>query len=90
VDFLTMDCGLVKYRIDGNTNAREHLPELGAPEPRLPPFDESKFEPLPDVELNPRMSFGWRRIALLERIQGISSFTTFAAAIRLRQGFRRR
>jgi len=41
----------------GLTNARKHLQELGAPEPPLPPFDESKFEPLPDVELNPKDEF---------------------------------
>ena len=41
----------------GLTNARKHLEELGAPEPQLPPFDGSKFEPMPDVELNPRDEF---------------------------------
>jgi len=41
----------------GLTNARKHLEELGAPEPQLPPFDESKFEPMPDVELNPKDEF---------------------------------
>jgi len=41
----------------GLTNARKHLQELGAPEPQLPPFDESKFEPMPDVELNPKDEF---------------------------------
>ena len=41
----------------GPTNARKHLQELGAPEPQLPPFDESKFEPMPDVELNPKDKF---------------------------------
>jgi tetratricopeptide (TPR) repeat protein len=41
----------------GLTNARKHLQELGAPEPELPPFDESKFEPMPDVELNPKDEF---------------------------------
>jgi tetratricopeptide (TPR) repeat protein len=41
----------------GLTNARKHLKELGAPEPELPPFDESKFEPMPDVELNPKDDF---------------------------------
>ncbi|MEM1151576.1 MAG: hypothetical protein AAGI03_13625, partial [Pseudomonadota bacterium] len=34
--------------------ARAHLAALGAPEPELPPFDESRFEPLPEVEINPR------------------------------------
>ncbi len=41
----------------GLTNARKHLQELGAPEPQLAPFDESKFEPLPNVELNPKDEF---------------------------------
>jgi hypothetical protein len=41
----------------GLTNARKHLQELGAPEPRLPPFDESKFDLMPDVELNPEDEF---------------------------------
>jgi tetratricopeptide (TPR) repeat protein len=41
----------------GLTNARKLLEELGAPEPQLPPFDESKFEPMPDVELNPKDEF---------------------------------
>ncbi|HXD34223.1 MAG TPA: DUF4062 domain-containing protein [Pyrinomonadaceae bacterium] len=41
----------------GLTNAHKHLQELGAPEPQLPPFDESKFEPMPDVELNPKDEF---------------------------------
>ncbi|MEM9431566.1 MAG: hypothetical protein AAGA32_19015 [Pseudomonadota bacterium] len=34
--------------------AGAHLTALGAPEPALPPFDESRFEPLPEVEINPR------------------------------------
>ena len=34
--------------------AKAHLKALGAPEPDLPPFDESKFEPLPEVEINPK------------------------------------
>jgi tetratricopeptide (TPR) repeat protein len=37
----------------GLTNARRHLQELGAPEPTLPPFDASKCEPMPEVELDP-------------------------------------
>jgi hypothetical protein len=41
----------------GLTNAKKLLAELGAPEPQLPPFDESKFEPLPDVDLNPKDEF---------------------------------
>ena len=41
----------------GLTNARQHLHELGAPAPQLPPFDESKFPPLPNVELNPKDEF---------------------------------
>jgi tetratricopeptide (TPR) repeat protein len=38
----------------GLQKAKAHLAALGAPEPDLPPFDESKFEPLPDVEINPK------------------------------------
>jgi tetratricopeptide (TPR) repeat protein len=41
----------------GLTNARRHLHELGAPEPQLPPFDETQFPPMPYVELNPRDEF---------------------------------
>jgi hypothetical protein len=34
--------------------ARKHLNELGAPEPNdLPPYDESKYEPMPKVEIDP-------------------------------------
>jgi tetratricopeptide (TPR) repeat protein len=38
----------------GLEKAKAHLAALGAPEPDLPPFDESKFEPLPEVEINPK------------------------------------
>jgi tetratricopeptide (TPR) repeat protein len=41
----------------GLEKAKQHLKELGAPEPLMPPFDESKFEPMPDVEINPRDEF---------------------------------
>jgi tetratricopeptide (TPR) repeat protein len=41
----------------GLEKAKQHLKELGAPEPEMPPFDESKFEPMPDVEINPRDEF---------------------------------
>lgn len=34
--------------------AREHLRELGAPEPAMPPFDPSKHEPMPEVEIEPK------------------------------------
>jgi tetratricopeptide (TPR) repeat protein len=34
--------------------AKAHLAALGAPEPDMPPFDESKFEPMPEVEINPK------------------------------------
>ncbi len=36
----------------GLVAAQKHLQELGAPEPEMPPFDESKFEPMPDVEID--------------------------------------
>jgi tetratricopeptide (TPR) repeat protein len=38
----------------GLTKAKAHLAALGAPEPDMPPFDESKFEPMPEVEINPK------------------------------------
>jgi tetratricopeptide (TPR) repeat protein len=41
----------------GLVAARKHLRELGAPEPSMPPFDESKFEPMPEVEINPDDEF---------------------------------
>jgi ATP/maltotriose-dependent transcriptional regulator MalT len=37
----------------GLEEARRHLAELGAAEPELPPFDESKYEPMPEVEIDP-------------------------------------
>jgi len=42
----------------GLLTAREHLRALHAPEPDLPPFDESKFAPLPAVAINPPDKFG--------------------------------
>ncbi len=38
--------------------ARKHLSELGAPEPEMPPFDESSFKPMTEVEINPPDEFG--------------------------------
>jgi tetratricopeptide (TPR) repeat protein len=38
--------------------ARAHLAALGAPEPTdLPPYDESRYEPMPEVEINPPDEF---------------------------------
>jgi hypothetical protein len=34
--------------------AKKHLTELGAPFPDMPAFDESKYPPMPEVEINPR------------------------------------
>lgn len=51
----------------GLTNAKALLAELGAPEPQLPPFDESNFEPMPDVELNPKDEF-WVDPATLDSV----------------------
>ena len=42
----------------GLQKARELLNALGAPEPELPAFDASKFEPMPEVEINPDDEFG--------------------------------
>ena len=33
--------------------ARDHLRELGAPEPQLSPFDPAAHEPMPEVEIDP-------------------------------------
>lgn len=41
----------------GLEKARKHLRELGAAEPEMPPFDESKFEPMPEVEIDPEDEF---------------------------------
>jgi tetratricopeptide (TPR) repeat protein len=41
----------------GLAAARKHLTRLGAAEPKLPPFDESQFDPLPEVEINPADEF---------------------------------
>ena len=37
----------------GLEKAKAHLAALGAPEPVLPPFDESKYEPMPEIEIDP-------------------------------------
>jgi tetratricopeptide (TPR) repeat protein len=42
----------------GLEKARAHLTALGAPEPEMPPFDESRHEPMPEVEINPPDEFG--------------------------------
>lgn len=41
----------------GLEKARQHLAALGAPEPEMPPFDESKYEPMPEVEIDPDDEF---------------------------------
>ena len=41
----------------GLERARGHLRELGAEEPEMPPFDASKFEPMPEVEIDPEDEF---------------------------------
>jgi hypothetical protein len=33
--------------------ARQHLGALGVPEPKLPPYDDSQYEPLPEVSFDP-------------------------------------
>jgi tetratricopeptide (TPR) repeat protein len=38
----------------GLKKAKRHLVALGVPEPDMPPFDESKFEPMPEVDINPK------------------------------------
>jgi hypothetical protein len=41
----------------GLIKATKYLEKLGAPLPAMPPFDESKFEPMPEVEINPKDEF---------------------------------
>ncbi|MGO9271016.1 MAG: DUF4062 domain-containing protein [Terriglobia bacterium] len=42
--------------------ARAHLKALGAPEPTdLPPYDERKYEPMPEVDINPPDEFGGKQ-----------------------------
>lgn len=41
----------------GLEKARQHLKELGAEAPELPPYDEGKYEPMVEVEINPRDEF---------------------------------
>ena len=41
----------------GLVAAQKHLQELGAREPEMPPFDPSKFEPMPEVEIDPDDEF---------------------------------
>lgn len=41
----------------GLQKAKVRLAALGAPEPDMPAFDGSKFEPLPEVEINPKDEF---------------------------------
>ncbi|HJR05730.1 MAG TPA: DUF4062 domain-containing protein [Pyrinomonadaceae bacterium] len=41
----------------GLEKARGHLRELGVNPPEMPPFDESKFEPMPEVEIDPEDEF---------------------------------
>jgi tetratricopeptide (TPR) repeat protein len=38
----------------GLEKAKARLAALGVPEPNMPPFDESKFEPMPEVDINPK------------------------------------
>lgn len=37
----------------GLQKAKAHLSALHVTEPLLPPFDESKFEPMPQIEIDP-------------------------------------
>jgi tetratricopeptide (TPR) repeat protein len=37
----------------GLQKAKAHLAALGVPEPNMPPFDESNYEPMPEVEIVP-------------------------------------
>ena len=41
----------------GLQKAKTHLQALGVSEPDMSPFDESKFEPMPEVEINPKEEY---------------------------------
>ncbi|HZS06547.1 MAG TPA: tetratricopeptide repeat protein [Blastocatellia bacterium] len=41
----------------GLVAAQKHLAELGAPVPDLPPFDPARYEPMPEVEIDPEDEF---------------------------------
>jgi tetratricopeptide (TPR) repeat protein len=41
----------------GLEKAKKHLTELGVPFPDMPEFDETKFEPMPEVEIDPDDEF---------------------------------
>lgn len=47
----------------GLVAAKKHLRELGALEPEMPAFDESKFEPMPEVEIDPDDEFHEGKVA---------------------------
>jgi hypothetical protein len=47
----------------GLTNAQRHLQEFRAPEPKMPPFDATRYEPMPAVELDPEDEFHVGKIA---------------------------
>jgi tetratricopeptide (TPR) repeat protein len=49
----------------GLEKAKAHLAALSAPKPPMPPFDESKFTPMPEVEINPKDK-NWADPAALE------------------------
>jgi hypothetical protein len=42
----------------GLYNAKAHLEALGVPLPELPPYDESLYEPMPEVEIDPPEAAG--------------------------------
>ena len=37
--------------LESSQKAKAHLSALGVTEPTLAPFDQSKFEPMPEVEI---------------------------------------
>ncbi len=53
----------------GLEKARALLRELGTEEPEMPPFDESKFEPMPEVEIDPPDEFGGQK---MKKVGGVN------------------
>lgn len=69
-DGISADGSVCYAYAPGLKAAKAHLDALGVQEkdyPKLPPFDESKFEPLPEVEINPKDEY-WVDPATVEEI----------------------
>lgn len=66
-DGISADGSVCYAYAPGLRAAKAHLDALGTAYPVLPPFDESQFEPLPAVEINPKDRY-WVDPATVEEI----------------------